>query len=468
MRRRLFWSLLSVAGLALVSVTLLSAVATRQSEALVTGREMARAAAEIGEAAAERLASVDSRALLSALRAGSPRGLALFLEDARRISGARRAEIGLLDPAGVLHTGGEAFADLPLDLDALVAGEDVFVRSGPPGDRSLVLAHPVRRLGGDGPLLVLLLERALEGIDWASMVRQLVVPLAIAAALSAVAARWLATWLSSRLSALSTAAAALAGGDSAARAPVEGDDEIADVARAFNEMADRLDEINEREREFLMSVGHDLRTPLTTIAGYAEALDEGRLDPSEQSRIAAVLHREIGLLRRLIEDVTLLARLEAREFTLRPEAVDVAAHLAETAEAFRPRAEQARVRLTVRVEPTGLRPVDPDRLAQIASNLLENALRYTPEAGEVGIAVGGSADEVVIEVWDSGPGIDPDDLPRVFDKFYVAQRYRRVRPEGSGLGLAIVKQLVDAMGGSVEATSRPDQGTQMRVVLPAA
>lgn len=157
--------------------------------------------------------------------------------------------------------------------------------------------------------------------------------------------------------------------------------------------------------------------------------------------------------------------LEADEFTLHPEPVDVAAHLAELAVGFRPRALAARVRLEIDTAPAGTVVADPDRLAQIAANLLENALRYTPEAGHVRLGTRRDGDIVVIEVADSGSGIDPADLPHVFDRFYVARRYRRIRPEGSGLGLAIVKRLVEAMEADVTVAST-DSGTTFAVRFP--
>lgn len=163
----------------------------------------------------------------------------------------------------------------------------------------------------------------------------------------------------------------------------------------------------------------------------------------------------------------LLARLEAREFTLDIEPVDVGAHTRELVDGFRPRAEALRVRLESDIEPTGLVETDADRLGQIVGNLMENALRYSPEAGAVTVRVRRVAEEVELAVADTGSGIDAADLPRVFDKFYVARRYRRLRPEGSGLGLSIVKELVDAMGGRVAVTSDPNEGTTVWVRLPA-
>ena len=248
--------------------------------------------------------------------------------------------------------------------------------------------------------------------------------------------------------------------------PELGDPDLNDLAEAFNEMASQLEATRDREREFILGVGHDLRTPLTTIGGYAEALEVGDFDPDELPRIGAVLGTQSRQLGRLIEDLSLLARLDRPEFNLRRELVAVGDDLSEIVDGFRRTAKEARVKLSVDVEAGLVVETDPDRLGQIAQNLVENALRYTPELGEVSVTVTGAEGEIVISVSDNGIGIDPDDLPFIFDRHYVG-RQRRVRNEGSGLGLSIVKGLAERLGGSVSATSAPGKGTKIEVRLPA-
>ena len=272
--------------------------------------------------------------------------------------------------------------------------------------------------------------------------------------------------LSSRLRGLEQTAKAIAAGDLTARAPVAGDDEISVVAATFNEMGDRLQDAQRRERDFLMNVGHDLRTPLTTIRGYAEGLDAGHISEEDLPRVAGVLHAQTDRLSRLIEDLMLLARLEAREFTLRYEPVDLTAHVREIVTGYEATAAAARVLLSTSLSDVGLVEADADRVAQIVGNLIENALRYTPEAGTVAVSLDAVASGVRLEVADSGPGIDHEDVPHLFERLYVAQRYRPVRPEGSGLGLSIVKELADAMQGDIEVRSTPGRGTRVAVLLP--
>lgn len=281
-----------------------------------------------------------------------------------------------------------------------------------------------------------------------------------------ILANWVARQVSRRLQRLERAALAIAEGDFTVRAPVEGDDDLAGLGRAFNEMVEQLDASRERERSFLMSVGHDLRTPLTTLQGYAEAIDAGEVEPDEVRRVGEVLHRQTDRLSRLIEDLMILARLEAREFTLRPETVELTAHIRGLVEGHRHRANEIGVGLVADLDEVGAVEIDPDRVGQVLGNLVDNALRYTPEGGTVTVALADGNEEVSLLVADTGMGIDAGDLSHVFDRLYVAQRYRPVRPEGSGLGLAIVNELTTTLGGSIDVASTPGSGTSVAVQLP--
>jgi two-component system sensor histidine kinase BaeS len=298
------------------------------------------------------------------------------------------------------------------------------------------------------------------------LTRPLLFSLGIGAILAGVLASWVAAQVGRRLQRLEDASRAIADGDFAVRAPTHGSDDVARLGDAFNNMATQLEAGQRRERDFLMSVGHDLRTPLTTLRGYAEALDAGQIGEEDLARVGSVLHRQTDLLSRLIDDLTLLARLEAREFTLRPEAVELTALINGLVEEIRSDAVEMRVSLSTELEEVGTVFVDPDRIGQILGNLLSNALRYTPEKGTVVVGLRARGETVTMTVSDSGPGIDPDDLPRVFERLYVAQRYRPIRPEGSGLGLSIVKELSTALGGSVAVDSGLGAGTVVTVNIP--
>jgi signal transduction histidine kinase len=282
--------------------------------------------------------------------------------------------------------------------------------------------------------------------------------------LAAFGARLLSSQLANRLEPLATASRKVARGDMKARVPAIGDPDLDAVGSAFNEMATELETTRDREREFILGVGHDLRTPLTTIGGYAEALESGDVDPEELARVGSVLGAQSRQLGRLIDDLSTLARLEQPEFSLRNEPVDVGAHVSEVVEGFRRRADELEVGLSIEAVEGVVMETDPDRISQIAQNLVENALRHTPATGSVRVGVTATDSEVTIAVDDSGAGISPEDLPHVFDRHFVG-RQRSVRKEGSGLGLSIVRGLVDRMGGSVEAASSPGKGTTITVTL---
>ena len=287
----------------------------------------------------------------------------------------------------------------------------------------------------------------------------LVVALVVGAVLTVALGVWFAQSLSDRLGNIASAARSVGNGDLSVRADGRGTDEISEVAGAFNSMADDLEAGRDRERRFLMAVGHDLRTPLTTIRGYAEALDQGDVPEDKLPEVAAVLHRQTDQLSRLIEDVSRLAAIQTSEFSLRPEVVEVVGLVEETTRGYTPRIDAALITLSCTSETVGRAVLDPDRARQVIGNLMDNALRYTPEGGTIEVHTSGDASVVRLAITNSGPPIRDVDLPHVFDRLYVADRYRAERPSGSGLGLAIVKELMDAMGGSVSCSSDERSGT---------
>ena len=195
-------------------------------------------------------------------------------------------------------------------------------------------------------------------------------------------------------------------------------------------------------------------------------LAAGDVAPEDLSRVAGILYAQTNQLARLIEDVMALARLESHEFTLRPHTVELEGLVLATVETFLNKASSASIRLSAHdVEPVSV-TIDPDRLIQVLGNLIENALRYTPEGGFISVGCRATDDGcATITVENSGPGIAAHDLPHVFERLYVADRYRAVRPAGSGLGLAIVSEIVEAMGGSIDCASPPEGGTVFSVTI---
>jgi two-component system sensor histidine kinase BaeS len=260
----------------------------------------------------------------------------------------------------------------------------------------------------------------------------------------------------------------IAAGDLAAQVPLphHGYPELASLATSINTMAGTLSRSKGLERQFLLSVSHDLRTPLTSIRGFAEAIAEGAAP--DNTRAAEVIAAEARRLERLVKDLLDLAQFDARRFSLDLRPTDLAELVADTGEGFRPAADELGLRLELQPAPAGaiVATADPDRLAQVVANLVENALKYARTRIVVGVAA--TADGAVIWVDDDGPGISAADLPRVFDRLFMSSRYP-ARQVGTGLGLAIVAELLAAMGGSVRAESpvSGSGGTRMVVTLPS-
>ncbi len=444
--------MLTVAGLVLVVIATASVAASRNNQVRQT---LLNQAERVATLVSDRLDQATLTRLASDQRIGQ------ILDDAA--AAGTTVGVGRFGPSGVTFASQSPFVPLEglLDTARLGAGQPQYLTVRTDSGLVSIGAHPIVT---DSPMnWVVVAAAPLPRIPLRQILRELLVPMLVAAIVAFIAAQVLARWLAGRLEPLSAAAAAVAGGDTAVRLAVEGDDELASVAASFNSMAADLTAARHREREFLMSVGHDLRTPLTTIGGYAEALEEGAVD--DPAAVGRVMTRETNRLRRLVEDVMLLGRLEADQFTIQREPVDLGAHMREIAESFRSRAEEAGLTYRVEVADTGPVTTDPDRVAQLMANLIENALRFTPEAGAVTVRVRMEGGLVALEVYDTGPGLEPDELGSVFERFAVGRRSTVQRPEGSGLGLAIVKQLADRLGGVVEAESRPGEGSTFRFIL---
>jgi len=267
----------------------------------------------------------------------------------------------------------------------------------------------------------------------------------------------------------------IASGDLDSRVPIRRGDypEFASLAGSINGMAQSLQDGRARERHLLLSVSHDLRTPLTSIRGFAEAIQDGAIEDNAQA--ADVIIAESRRLERLVGDLLDLTKLEARQMSIAIRPTDIAEVVTTTAEGFLPAAAKSGLAIVLQVPGAGgmptsaaPRPVaaDPDRLAQLLANLLENSMTFARTTVTLTLAEGHTSGQSVITVDDDGPGIAPDDLQRVFERFYRADRGPN-RQMGSGLGLAIVAELAMAMGGTVRAESpvNADGGTRFVVTL---
>ncbi len=266
---------------------------------------------------------------------------------------------------------------------------------------------------------------------------------------------------------LTEAARRMERGDLTVRVDIETEDEIGQLAHAFNAMADSLAQQEQLRRNMVGDVAHELRTPLTNLRGYLEAVRDGLLPPD--AALVDNLYEETMLLSRLVADLQELAQAEAGQLTLLRGPAPLSGIIEQAVAMFRPQADAKGLTLEV-VLPDDLPLVDVDRerIGQVLRNLLANALAYTPAGGRITITAKARGSEVVVAVRDTGAGIPAEHLPYVFDRFYRADRARARQTGGAGLGLAIVKQLVLAHGGTVTAESTPGQGSTFTFTLPIA
>jgi signal transduction histidine kinase len=273
------------------------------------------------------------------------------------------------------------------------------------------------------------------------------------------------------------AAGRLAGGDRSARVEVGGLSETATLGAAFNEMAEELEqeetrreELDRLKDEFVLTASHELRSPLTSVQGFAELLmlDKDSLTPRQLETVEIILDNCRHLVR-LLNDLLDLARSDAGRLSIRPQPTEVAPLIEDVVRTMRGQTEVANQSLTEEIQP-GLPFIDvePDRIRQILVNLLTNAHDYSPEGASIGVSARAVGTEVEIAVSDNGPGIPPDQLDRIFDRFTRGDAGLTQRVGGTGLGLAISKSLVELHGGSIAAESRPGQGSTFRVRLPIA
>jgi signal transduction histidine kinase len=257
------------------------------------------------------------------------------------------------------------------------------------------------------------------------------------------------------------AADRVASGDLSARVPERGPPSLRSVARAFNSMTARLQAQDQQRRHLMADIAHELRTPLTVIQGRLEGLLDG-VYPRDDAGLTAVLE-ETRTLARLVDDLRTLAHAESGMLALQKEPTDLAVLVHDVVGSFAAEADAAEV--TVRVDSPSDLPlvdVDPLRMRQVLTNLFSNALRHTPPGGSIAVAAEAVDGRIAVRVTDTGAGIPPEELPKIFDRFYKGPESR-----GSGLGLTIARDLVVAHGGEMRAESRVGQGTTITVLLPA-
>jgi signal transduction histidine kinase len=290
---------------------------------------------------------------------------------------------------------------------------------------------------------------------------------------------WVARTITERVSVVSAAIRRLAGGDLRARIDVAGGDEVARLATDVNSLATRLQAAEEERaaldrerRELTTAISHDLRTPLASLRAMVEALDDQVVtDTGERERYYGTMRREIERLSRMIDDLFVLAQIDAGALKLQPQPVDLCEIAADVVDAMHVQAQRNEIRLCLDASPRACRMnLDGARMDRALANLLRTAIEHTPAGGTVRVSIAQANGAVEVSVSDDGEGIDPADAPRIWERFYRAEKSRRRSSDGAdgvGLGLAIVRGIVEAHGGSVGVESTPGCGATFVIRLPA-
>jgi two-component system OmpR family sensor kinase len=345
---------------------------------------------------------------------------------------------------------------------------------GPSGGRWIFAGRAVPAPDG-GRQLVLFIAPRLQILAWFG--DNLLPPMVEAGLIALVPSVLLALLISHSISKplrrVANAAEAIARGETCTRAPVSGPLEVRALARSFNQMADQIEATHQSQRDFVANVSHELKTPLTSIQGFSQALLDGTAStPERTARAARVIHQEAERMRRMVDDLLVLARFDAGQMTLAHDRVELDPLLRGCVEKLSPQAQTARVTLALdAAEQSAEQPIvigDADRLAQVFCNLIDNSIAHTPAGGKVTIAAHPATESVVeVTVTDTGAGIPPEDISRIFERFYQVDRSRKRAPErGAGLGLAITKGIVEAHGGTITAESVVGLGSKFTIRLP--
>jgi two-component system sensor histidine kinase BaeS len=302
-----------------------------------------------------------------------------------------------------------------------------------------------------------ILSRLTRGVFYAGL---------IAGGLGLVLALILAYTLLRPVRALTFAAQRLSMGDLSHRVDVHGDDELATLGHTFNHMADSLQQAEDARRDMTADIAHELRTPLAVQRANLEALQDG-VYPLSAENLAPVIEQN-HLLTRLVEDLRTLALADAGQIELERAPTDLVALIQRMVERFQPQASSQQVSLSFNppTAPIPLITADTIRLEQVLTNLLSNALRYTPDAGHIDLALSSTDGSVRLSVHDSGPGIPEESMPFIFERFYRVDKSRARAEGGTGLGLAIARQLARAHGGDITATNHASGGALFTLILP--
>jgi two-component system OmpR family sensor kinase len=382
----------------------------------------------------------------------------------------RKALQGLDVRSGVIRRNGRLVTTFPLvrtavtpaDVAAVLSGQDVSSSRSVAGGTVFVEARSV-----DGAGVVLVQRRSDAIAQNERAIRRTALAMLIAGVVAAALGLLVAWRLARPLRRTAAAAHSLAAGNRDVTLPAEGPSEVVEVSEAVNSLAGALRHSEARQREFLLSVSHDLRTPLTAIAGYAESLADGVVPPEQTASVGGVLVGEAKRLERLVGDLLDLARLGAQDFRMEFAPVDLVGVVHGAARVWSTRCAAGGVEFRLEAPPGPIvTSTDASRVRQVLDGLFDNALRMTPAGAAIVLATRVEAGAAVVEVRDGGPGLSDSDLAVAFDQGALHERYRGVRQVGTGLGLAIVHGLIARLGATIEAGHAAEGGARFTVRLP--
>ena len=266
---------------------------------------------------------------------------------------------------------------------------------------------------------------------------------------------------------IAEAARKFGAGDFSTRVPVEGEDEVAQLAVTFNNMAANLEAIDSSRSNFMGNIAHELRTPMTSVKGFVDGMLDGTIPPELYNHYLGVVSQEVGRLTRLIQNMLDISKLEAGEYQVNARSYDVWESITGAALAAEQRIESGKIQIQGLVPERTMVYADPDLVHQVVYNLLDNAIKFTPEEGIIRFGVTKSGGQVTVSIWNTGPGIAPEALPFVFDRFFKEDRSRGLNTRGSGLGLHICKVLVSLSGGKIWVESQEGEWCRFSFTLPA-
>ena len=316
---------------------------------------------------------------------------------------------------------------------------------------------------------VVVIDEGLITEAWRDLLPRFFMAGGIAFAGSVFAAGVLARSITRPIRQITTASEEMARGNYDQQIPAYGGDEVGRLSRAFNEMARQVSLSNRTLRDFLANVSHELKTPLTSIQGFSQAMVDGALhSPNDYAEAGKIINEEAVRMRGLVEDLLYLSQVEAGDVSLQFDRLHPDELLLETRERFARRAGQANVQIAV--ETTGAPEIeaDPRRIEQAIANIVDNAVRHTPAGGRVTLRSGAEDGHVNLSVHNTGSFIPPEAMPRLFDRFFQVDPARARADGNSGLGLAITKEIVEAHHGRIQVASSEGRGTEFVISLPVA